>query len=310
RQPSTPTPLLTRRGRSQAAEAAPLSPPATVPTENPTDYIFPPLPASPTTPTPTAAFYSDDKAPSIVKESSSSDDDQITALSAQPNRSLAYLSQSRAKDRMSTTAQVVVLKIRDCPTLTSGTINPLILQNWYHACRRFAKQSGKDPKTEVVRLVADAMLEPRLQNWYVTQMDRIDKLSLDEYIAELSAFALDKNWAHHTKQQIHSVKQPENSRFVDWRIKIENLNAILNTSTKTFTLSEGALRDVLEANTRASLAVSLANKPIDASLSYQEWSDEVHSRDQELRDEEKHMVAKLIHLCLSISCMNQTRLTI
>ncbi|KAF8168734.1 hypothetical protein BJ912DRAFT_808305, partial [Pholiota molesta] len=138
------------------------------------------------------------------------------------------------------------------------------------------------------------MLEPRLQNWYVTQMDRIDKLSLDEYIAELSAFALDKNWAHHTKQQIHSAKQPENSRFVDWRIEIENLNAILNTSAKKFALSEGALRNVLEANTRASLAVSLANKPIDASLSYQEWSDEVHSRDQELRDEEKRVVAKLI----------------
>ncbi|KAF8169369.1 hypothetical protein BJ912DRAFT_839887, partial [Pholiota molesta] len=138
------------------------------------------------------------------------------------------------------------------------------------------------------------MLEPRLQNWYVTQMDRIDKLSLDEYIAELSAFALDKNWAHHTKQQIHSAKQPENSRFVDWRIEIENLNAILNTSAKKFALSEGALRNVLEANTRSSLAVSLANKPIDASLSYQEWSDEVHSRDQELRDEEKRVVAKLI----------------
>jgi hypothetical protein len=124
-------------------------------------------------------------------------------------------------------------------------------------------------------------------------MTRIDKLTLEEYIAELSAHVLDKNWAHQTRQQILSARQPEGSRFVDWRIEMENLNAVLTTSAQRFALTPEALRGLLEANARAALATSLAHKPIDATLSYQDWSDEVHSRDQDLRDEEKRLDAQL-----------------
>ncbi|KAF9539664.1 hypothetical protein CPC08DRAFT_824534 [Agrocybe pediades] len=189
-------------------------------------------------------------------------------------------------------ATIVVTKLKDCPMLTAGTITPLILQEWTHACRRFKKHSGKKAE-EIVSFVADAMLEPRLQAWYQGSQDRIDALTLDEYIAELSALVLDKNWAHQIRQKIISARQPENTRFVDWRIELENLNALLTSAAKSYAVTEEALRFQLEANARAPLALALYNKPIDATVKYKEWGDKVQEMDEELRAEEKRVAATI-----------------
>ncbi|KAF8963212.1 hypothetical protein BDZ97DRAFT_1758710, partial [Flammula alnicola] len=303
RLPSTPTPLLTR-GRSIAAadnQELPTPPVTTAPGDS---AALPLPPATPTTPTPTTANSGPSpirrQVPPLNSDDSDSDTATATATFAYRRRTQQSSTANRIADRTkmgnSTVATITVHKLKDCPTLEAGTITPQVLQNWYHACRRFSKQSGKDPKTEVVPLAADAMLEPRLQAWYYADMARIDKLTLDEYIAELSALVLDKNWAHQIRQQILSAKQPEATRFVDWRIEIENLNSLLTTSAKRYALTTTALRDLLEANTRNALCLSLSNKPIDADAEYKAWCDEVHERDQDLRDEEKRFEAKLVDM--------------
>ena len=92
-------------------------------------------------------------------------------------------------------AEVLTAKMKDCPVLTAGRITPLILQSWSLACKRYMKHAEKK-STEIVSFVAEAMLEPRLVAWYQAGQKRIDALTLDEYLAELSQLVLEKNWAH------------------------------------------------------------------------------------------------------------------
>jgi len=178
-------------------------------------------------------------------------------------------------------AEVKVSKLKECPMLTTGRITPLIIQQWGSACTRFQKMSGT-ADDKVVSFVADAMMEPRLVSWYTSDRVRIDALTLKEYLKELSDLTLEKNWAHLIRQQILSAKQPDKTCFIDWKIELENLNALLVTSSPTHALSASQLQDQLEANTRAKLNLSLENEPIN-SQPFSTWARDVNTRDDTLR---------------------------
>ena len=103
-------------------------------------------------------------------------------------------------------AEVQTAKMKDCPILTAGRITPLVLQSWSLACKRYMKHADKKP-TEIVSFIAEAMLEPRLIAWYQAGQARIDTLTLDQYLEELSKLVLEKNWAHKVRDTIISSKQ-------------------------------------------------------------------------------------------------------
>lgn len=127
------------------------------------------------------------------------------------------------------------------------------------------------------------MLEPRLIAWYQAGQARIDALTLDQYLEELAKLVLEKNWAHKIRDTIISSKQGDRP-FIDWKIEIENLNAILTTSSPTHALTEAGLKIQLEANLNSELKINLINEPtlfdkLDA------WSTEVKERDDRVRAE-------------------------
>ena len=119
------------------------------------------------------------------------------------------------------------------------------------------KHAEKDP-TEIVSFVVEAMLEPRLIAWYQAGQARIDALTLNQYLEELSKLVLEKNWAHKIQDTIISSKQGDRP-FIDWKIELKNLNAILTTSSPTHALSENALKVQLEANLNTELKTNLLN---------------------------------------------------
>jgi hypothetical protein len=89
-------------------------------------------------------------------------------------------------------AEVQMAKMKDCPVLTAGRITPLILQSWALACKHYMKHADKKPE-EIVSFVAEAMLKPRLVAWCQAGQVRIDALTLDQYLEELSKLVLEKN---------------------------------------------------------------------------------------------------------------------
>ena len=179
-------------------------------------------------------------------------------------------------------AVVQTAKMKDCPILTAGRITPLVLQSWALACKRYMKHAEKKP-TEIVSFVAEAMLEPRLIAWYQAGQVRIDALTLDQYLEELSKLVLEKNWAHKIRDTIISSKQGDRP-FIDWKIEIENLNAILTTSSPTHALSEAGLKVQLEANLNIELKTNLLNEPT-LFDTLGPWSTEVKERDDRVRAE-------------------------
>lgn len=185
--------------------------------------------------------------------------------------------------------KVIIAKLKKCPMLTAGTVSPALLEEWHHMCKCFAKQSSKDPKTKVVLLVANAMFEPRLQERYHTVEDWIDKLSLDEYMVKLVEIVLNPNWAHQMWQDILATSQPNWQTFKQWCCEMENHNALLTTSMPAFSLAKDSLHHHMEVHVCPSLCLLFLNKPIPSTYSYCEWAKEANTRDQDLRDEEKHM---------------------
>ena len=66
------------------------------------------------------------------------------------------------------------------------------MQSWALACKCYEKHSGKTD-TKIVGYVAEGMFEPRLIAWYQADQSRIDSLTLDEYLLELSQLVLERN---------------------------------------------------------------------------------------------------------------------
>ena len=214
-----------------------------------------------------------------IKESEPSDTDSSTGS---PIVTLPYYTKLEHSIRMDNTdkqtlAEVQTTKMKDCPILTARKITPLILQSWSLACKRYMKHAEKEPE-EIVSYVAEAMLEPRLVAWYQAGQTCIDVLSLDQYLEELSKLVLEKNWAHKIRDTIISSKQGSWA-FIDWKIEIENLNAILTTSSPAHTFTKSRLKIQLEANkTNLLNELCLSNK-LDV------WSTEVKERDDRVRAE-------------------------
>src|SRR5271168_1865196 len=75
-----------------------------------------------------------------------------------------------------------------------------------------------------------------------------------------------------------------NRAFIDWKIELENLNAILTTSSPAHALTEDGLKVHLEANLNSELKINLLNEPT-LSSKLDAWSTEVKERDERVKAE-------------------------
>ena len=167
--------------------------------------------------------------------------------------------------------------------LTAGKVTPLIMQSWTLACKRYKKHGGKTD-AEIVSYVAEGMFEPRLVAWYQADQTRIDTLTLDQYLTELAQLVLEKNWAHDILETILSSSQGTQP-FMDWKIEVENLNAILTTSAPTKALTKDQLKVQLQSNLHPDLRLNLSLEPVLAT-ELTTWSFEVKERDDRMRAED------------------------
>jgi hypothetical protein len=180
-------------------------------------------------------------------------------------------------------AEVKVTKMKECPMLTTGTIRPLIMQSWTLVCKHYMKHGGR-MASDIVSYIAEGMFELRLVAWYQADQTRIDALTLDEYLAELALLVLERNWAHHILETILSLSQGTQA-FMDWKIELENLNAILTTSVLTKALTKAELKVQLQSNLHPDLRLSLSLEPALAT-DLAAWAFKVKECDDRMRGED------------------------
>uniref|UniRef100_A0A8H8CJ32 Uncharacterized protein n=1 Tax=Psilocybe cubensis TaxID=181762 RepID=A0A8H8CJ32_PSICU len=87
---------------------------------------------------------------------------------------------------------------------------------------------------------------------YQADVTRINGFTLDQYLEELQALVLEKKWVHKGDRV-----------FINWKIEMENLNAILKTmAPKEYAFISDALKIQLESHLNPELQESLGFEPI------------------------------------------------
>ncbi|KIJ35834.1 hypothetical protein M422DRAFT_261787 [Sphaerobolus stellatus SS14] len=148
--------------------------------------------------------------------------------------------------------------------------------------------------SKIVSFITDSVMEP-------------------SYLTKLTALVLKKNWDIKIRQQILASKQGDRE-FIDWKIEVENLNAIFTTSAPMQALKAEALKNQLKVNISEDLLTNLLNKPAISTdlaawtLEVKEWDNQMHAEDehtQHLNHANKsshsfcHIDKKILLNCLS-----------
>ena len=157
------------------------------------------------------------------------------------------------------------------------------MQSWILMCKWYKKHGGKTD-TQIVSYIAKGMFKPRPVAWYQTDQTRIDALSLYAYLTELSQLVLKKNWSHDILETILSSSQG-NQVFIDWKIELENLNAILTTSTPTKALTKAKLKTQLQSNLHPDLRLNISLEPV-LAVDLAPWAIEVKEHDDQMQAED------------------------
>ncbi len=81
-------------------------------------------------------------------------------------------------------AQVLQSAANKLPTLTPGEPTLEVIRNFEICCRAYFTHKNV-PKEEQVRKIAWGVQEPRIQNWYIANQDKINVLDFDDCIQQL-----------------------------------------------------------------------------------------------------------------------------
>ncbi|KAG5348996.1 hypothetical protein C0989_006660 [Termitomyces sp. Mn162] len=179
-------------------------------------------------------------------------------------------------------AEVKVSKLKDCPMLTPGRLDVKKFQEWSNACHQYLKHSEKKPE-EIVKFIANGMLEPCFVKWYHANQTCIDTLLLDKYLTEFAKYALPCKWEHSVHNTLLSSKQG-NKPFSDWQIELKNLNVLLANTKSMCCLSDVLVQAQLKANMNLDLQAKLDNTNL-ITTTFTDWICEVTELDKDLHEE-------------------------
>ena len=168
--------------------------------------------------------------------------------------------------------------------------------------QNYRKHGGKTD-AKIVSYIAKGMFEPHLVAWYQANQTRIDSLSLTAFLTELSQLMLEKGWAHDILETILSSSQGTQV-FMDWKIKVKNLNVILTTSAPGSALTMDALKIQLQSNLHPDLRHNISLEPVLATK-LSAWALKVKEHDGRMCVEDAH-TQKLINSSALARAMGRT----
>lgn len=161
------------------------------------------------------------------------------------------------------------------PFLTPGDITPEVLCTWEMGCQQYFKH--KDiPIEEQVGKVAWRMQEPSIQEWYLTDQDRMDDLTFDEYMAEVHAYWLPLDWADtraDTMCQKLLLSCQGNKLFSEWAVEVQGLNVLLCGTPSH--LTELNLRYHLKAHMHPDLQTKYCSELVAALTDFRAWIEKI-----------------------------------
>ena len=123
--------------------------------------------------------------------------------------------------------------------ISPGQLNPKVIMQWANTCTAyFRKQKIKseDQVTEAAMGLQDELV----QDWYVNDIDTFNALSFSEFVKQLRACFLPRDWEDIVSTTLCRMFQCDSDHLADWIDSIEKQNLLLCDST--LHMSEKELR--------------------------------------------------------------------
>ncbi|KAG0708042.1 hypothetical protein DFH29DRAFT_791206, partial [Suillus ampliporus] len=161
------------------------------------------------------------------------------------------------------------------PFLTAGELTPEALRSWEMGCTQFFLHKGvKDD--EMVKKVAWGMQEAVIQDWYINDRERIDKLTFAEYMAEVRDYWLPSGWSDIVRRKMLSSTQGQRP-FNEWAVDIQSQNTLLRGTTSH--LAEDNIRYHLESHMNSELAADYHAENV-TETELRKWIEKVRLLDE------------------------------
>ncbi|KAG2340780.1 hypothetical protein BDR05DRAFT_1002179 [Suillus weaverae] len=106
---------------------------------------------------------------------------------------------------------------------------PKALRSWEMGCTQFFIHKDVSEK-EKVKKVAWGMQDPQIQDWYITNQERIDLMTFREYMAEVHTVWLPIGWADTVQRKMLASMQGQRA-FSEWAIDMQSQNTLLRGTT-------------------------------------------------------------------------------
>ncbi|KAF9226046.1 hypothetical protein BS17DRAFT_806992 [Gyrodon lividus] len=174
------------------------------------------------------------------------------------------------------------------PIITVGNITPKALRSWEMGCKQYFLHRSID-SAEQVQKIALNLQDPRIQDWYLNDYDRIDKLTFSAFMEEVRSCWLPSDWAAITRQKMLASTQG-NKAFSEWAIDVQTQNTILRGTTSH--LTDASLKYYLEAHIHPNLACEYRAMEYSTEDVLRKWIEKVRLLDEKRqRDVAKHKEA-------------------
>jgi hypothetical protein len=150
------------------------------------------------------------------------------------------------------------------PILRPGDITPDVMRNFEIACLGYFE--NKDiPVDKHVRKILSCLKDSRIIDWISFNRECLLELSFTEFMTELCAGYLEKDWEAKTRHQLLGMFQHSDS-FWNYSIRVQAKNSLLiNTD---FHLDKNKLRNQLEAGMNEQLSKKCAAEKVNKVINF------------------------------------------
>ena len=171
------------------------------------------------------------------------------------------------------------------PLLTAGDITPEALRAWEMGCYQFFWQKEVVEK-EQVKKVAWNLQDPRVQDWYSNDCERLNALTFSAFMKEVQSYWLCSDWATIVRQRLLLSTQGDKPFHV-WAAETQSQNDLLRGDPSH--LSDEAIRYHLESHMHPDLMADYRSVKVDKEEDLRTWIDRVRSLDEKRLRDVAHM---------------------
>ncbi|KAF8888819.1 hypothetical protein BD779DRAFT_1644806 [Infundibulicybe gibba] len=166
------------------------------------------------------------------------------------------------------------------PILTAGDISPEVMRKFEYGCQLYFIQKDIADDAQV-RHVLGCFRDFEILEWMNEEWSRIQALTFRDFMAEMRARYLEKNWEAGVRRKLLSSRMGKKTVFLDWCMRMRAMNSLL-VGTESH-LGEKQLMYQIEAGLEARLAQECILKNVSLDWSLNAWMITVKGLDEDRR---------------------------